>query len=406
MTDEPFGEAGTPGSLSEKLVISPSMQIEQSDPQTVTIYLRSAGTRLRIPRALYELLLKFEIPQSLASIAGSNLRVASAIERLRDKGFLLGEGDAEQSPHRLVTDPPVRLFDCPAHKLAPSATDLVVVGIPYDLSDRAAAGARQGPSALRETSLQLLYGIDRRTGQPHGWFDADLARPILRGVTIGDCGDVFVDPGERQAQLFARIAAILGKVTGGGSLPVLLGGDAAIGFPAIELLQARLPLAVIRIGGAAPHIAAPHASFVSPSTLPARVLALPGVRRYVHVGAGERPGGIQSGLATVTAPRFRREGMAALEQCLDDGMRVYVGLDLDALVAPGDADGPESAHFAYAELHALLCGIGERYTIAGFDLVGANPLRPGWGATAMTAVHLLLTGLSAAKDRRGAEARS
>ncbi len=401
-TDNPRGEDSPSDSFEEKLLLSPSMHVEQSDSQAATIYLRSTGTRIRVPRALYELLLKFEAPASMASVAGSDARVASAVQKLRGKGFLVAEGDLDRlSPHRLVTDPPVRLFDCPAHKLAPSATDVVVVGVPYDLSDPAAAGARRGPSALRETSLQTLYGIDRRTGQPEGWFDADLARPILRGVTIGDCGDVFVDPGERQALLFDRIAETLGRVTGGGSLPVLLGGDAAISFPAIKLLQERLPLAVIRIGSATMQVAAARPTFVSPSTLPERVMALPGVDRFVHVGGCDRAEGALPGLGMVSTPRFRREGMAALDRYLGEGQRVYVGLDLNALPAPGASavDEPECENFAYAELHSLLRGIGERYVIAGMDLVGANPLKPGWGATAMTAVHLLLTGLSAAKDR-------
>jgi agmatinase len=398
------GEESASGSAPEKLLLSPAMQVEQSDLQAATVYLSSTGTRIRVPRALYELLLKFETPRSAASVARGDARAASAIGKFREKRFLVAEGEAAKlSPHRLVTDPPVRLFDCPAQKLVAGGTDVVAVGIPYDLSDPEAAGARQGPSALRQTSLQMLYGIDRRTGQPQGWFDADLARPILSGVTIGDCGDVFVDPGERQAQLFARIAEVLGKVTGGGSLPMLLGGDCAISFPAIELLQADRPLAVIRIGGAAAVAVAAPSSFVSPGTLAERVLALPQVSRYVQVGARGRADGALPGLGTIAAAQFRREGLAALERHVGDCRRVYVGVHLNALAAPGD--GPEGERFGYAELHSLLCGIGERYAIAGMDLTGANPLKPAWGATAMTAVHLLLTGLSAAKDRDRGEAR-
>lgn len=408
VTPMPPGEEGCPNGVEETLLLSPSMHVEQSDQQAATIYLRSTGTRVRIPRGLYELLLKFQAPASMASVARGDARVASAVEKLREKGFLIAEADAAKlPPHRLVTDPPVRLFDCPAHKLAPSGTDVVVVGIPYDLSDPAAAGARAGPSALRQTSLQTLYGVDRRTGRPEGWFDADLARPILRGVTIGDCGDVFVDPGERQAQLFARIAEILGKVTGGGSLPVLLGGDAAISFPAIELLQERLPLSVIRIGSVTTGAARARASFTSPSTLPERVLALPGVSRFVQVGACGGAEGALPGVARVPAGQLRREGMAALERNLGAGPRVYVGLDLNALAGPGASTGAEagSGDFSYAELHSLLRGIGERYTIAGMDFVGAKPLEPCWGATAMTAIHLLLTAISAAKDQAAAEGR-
>lgn len=400
---EPPGEASASGGAEENLLLSPAMQVEQSDLQAATLYLSSTGTRIRVPRTLYELLLEFETPRSAASVAGVDSRAASAIGKFRDKGFLVAEGEAAKpAARRLVTDPPVRLFDCPAQKLTAGGADVAALGIPYDLSDPDAAGARLGPSALRQTSLQMLYGIDRRTGRPQGWFDADLGRPILDGVTIGDCGDVFVDPGERQGQLFGRISEVVAKATEGGSLPVLLGGDRAVGFPAIELLQADRPLAVIRIGGAAAAAAAPS-SFVSPATLAARVLALPRVSRFVQIGGRGRADGALPGLRTISAAQLRSDGLAALDRHLGDAGRVYVGLDLSALAAPGDAPGDE--RFEYAELHSLLCGIGGRYAVAGMDLTGANPLKPGWGATAMTAVHLLLTALGAAKDRDGKEAR-
>lgn len=412
MMDEsshPIDEARAADSASDgapvRLVLSPSMSVEQIDAAAATIYLRSNGARIRIPRALYDLLLKFETPRSVVSVAGTderNARVAVAIANLLGKGFLLAEGELGTSVvRRLATDPPVRLFDCPAQKLVPAQTDVVVLGVPYDLSDRSAAGARNGPTAIRDTSLQVLYGIDKRTGRPLGWYDADRDRPILQGVSIGDCGDVFVDYGESQADVFARIAEVLDKVTQEGSLPVLLGGDASIGFPAIALLQARQPLAVIRIGCVAHAAGATHPSFVSPSTLPDRVLNLPGVSRYVHIGACGRADGVPPGFAAIAAPELKRDGVAALGKYLEDGQRIYVGLDMNALEMPtatADRD-PESGRFAYTELHSILCGIGAKYSIAGLDLVGSNPLQAGWGVASMTAVHLLLTALSAAKDQ-------
>lgn len=405
LIDEAPAANSAAGGAPVRLVLSPSMNVEQIDAAAATVYLRSNGARIRIPRTLYDLLLKFETPRSVASVAGTderNARAAAAIEGLRVKGFLIAEAEVETLIlRRLVTDAPVRLFDCPAQKLVPARTDVVVAGVPYDLSDRSAAGARNGPAAIRDTSLQVLYGIDRHTGGPVGWYDADRGRPILRGVSIGDCGDVFVDYGERQAELFARIAEVLGKVTQEGSLPLLLGGDAAISFPAIELLQARQPIAVIRIGCVAPRTGATHASFVSPSTLPERALGLPGVSRYVHIGACDRADGDPPGFAAIAAPQLRHAGVAALGQHLDEQQRVYVGLDMSALAMSGNpTDGdPGSQRFTYAELHSVLCGIGAKYAIAGLDLVGLNPLKSGWGVASMTAVHLLLTALSSAKDQ-------
>lgn len=387
-----------------RLVVSPAMRVEQIDADSATVYLPSDGTRIRIPRALYGLLLEFETPRSMRVVAGDGrygARAAAALESLRAKGFLVGENETASS-RRLLTDAPVRIFDAPAQKLEPSRSDFVVLGVAYDLSDRSAAGARDAPAALREASLQILYGVDRHSGRPLGWYDTDRQRPILRGVAIADCGDVFVDRGEEQAALFARVEEVLGKVTGAGSLPVLLGGDASIAYPAIRCLQARQSIAVVRIAADTRGRGSVHPSFVSPATLPAHALGLPGVTRYVHLGAVGSADRNLAGFAGLSAPELRgADGEAALARCLADCRQVYVSVDIRSLEPPGGSDDGVSPNerFAYAELHRLLCLIGANRQIVGMDLVGCIPMARCWGVTSMTALHVLLTAMSAAKDR-------
>lgn len=404
-TDESLQPEILPPVDAERLVLLPSMSVEQIDASVATIYLRSNGARLRIPRPLYDLLLQFETPRSVAAVAGcgpQSVRVAGAIEALRAKGFLAAEGEKVRlSRRRLTTDAPVRLFDSPAQKLVPTTTDVLAIGVPYDLSDRSAAGARNGPASFRDTSLQMLYCIDKRSGRPLGWYDADRDRPILSGVTIGDCGDVFIDHGESQTELFARVREVLMKVAGGGSLPVLIGGDGAISFPAVEFLQRSQSLAMIRIGCSAVHAGSARVPFVTPSTLPERVLSLPGITAYVHLGQCDRPTDGPGGFTAFDAPLLLREGVAVLVPVLGRQRTVYLSLDMSALSLPGDPtdDQFQSTRFTYAQLHAILCGIGDEYQIVGIDLVGLNPSKPGWPVVSMTAVHLLITALSAACNR-------
>ena len=249
--------------------------------------------------------------------------------------------------------------------------------------------------------MQTLYGIDRATGQSQGWFDVDRGRAILRGVSVCDGGDVFVDYGERQSAMFDRLTEALDILTVAGALPVLLGGDASICWPALRLLQSRAPLAVVRIGvlgrcdGAAE--AAPSA-FVGAHMLPQHALGLPGISRYVHVGPCDTgTGASQANFAHVPVEAAGRDGVAALTPHLLPGQPIYLGVDMAALATPAsDADG--AALFDYARLHTLVCGIGAAHPIVGLDLVGLNPSAPCWRTTAMTALHLLLTALSAAKD--------
>ena len=63
-----------PEGIPARLVLSPLMSVEQMDAATATIYLRSNGARVRVPRSFYDLLLKFEAPQSAAFVAGSPRR--------------------------------------------------------------------------------------------------------------------------------------------------------------------------------------------------------------------------------------------------------------------------------------------------------------------------------------------
>ena len=403
MADEAGGSDAT-----VPLVMSRWLQVEQIDAAAATLYPQSTGKRLRVPRALYDLMRRFQTPATLRAVACSDAdaaRMAGAIRTLRDKGFLLAEGEAEPAQaRRLITDPPVRVFDCPAQKLTPALADVVVIGVPCDTGDRASAGARAGPAALRETSMQTLYGIDRTTGEPQGWFDVDRGRAILRGVSVCDGGDVFVDHGERQAGVFGRLAEALDILTAAGALPVLLGGDASICWPAIRLLQAREPLSVVRIGVLEHRDGAGEAepsAFVGAHALPRHALRLPGVSRYVHVGpCAVRVGASPAGFAHVPVEAASRIGAAALTPHLAPGQRIYLGVDMAALATPvADRDADGAALFDYARLHMLVCGLGATHPIVGLDLVGLNPSAPCWRSGAMTALHLLLTALSAAKDR-------
>lgn len=376
----------TSKAIGEALVLSPWMEVEHLDETTATIYLSSDGTRIRVPLPLHRLLLKFRAPAVPSEVAGAGSGAAKALDQLRKKGFLVPADAVPARNGRQVTDPPVRLFDAPAQKLVPARADVVVLGVPWDFGEAGAAGARRGPLAIRDISLQLLYRLDRESGRPIGWYDADRRRAILAGVTIADAGDIIVHHGEGRSAVFERIRDVLDALTGEGALPVLLGGDSSVAYPLIDQRRQNGALDVIRIGRPAASTGAMARS--------RQLLALPGVERYaqvVPVGFGADHGDDPEGYMRVPID-------AALEHALvpqlGEGRRVHVGIDVDALAHAGDS----RPSFAYRQVHALLCRLGRAHRIASVDLCGINPWAPCWGAVSMTAVHLLLTALSAAKD--------
>jgi len=87
---------------------------------------------------------------------------------------------------------------------APDA-DVAFVGVPFDLGTTLRPGARFGPAAVRAASAWYRY-IDDDGNAAGGWFDLDLGRWILQGITMADCGDVEIAPADITANL-ERISA-------------------------------------------------------------------------------------------------------------------------------------------------------------------------------------------------------
>lgn len=382
-----------------EFVVSRFFFVERIDDATATVCLGSTGARLKIPKALLGVLLRFRNPASLRALAEADpslARAAGAVANLRSKGFLVTPAEAQLAPtRRPLTDPPVRLFDCPAHRMVPAETAIVVFGVPWDGGDRQASGARAAPLAIRDVSLQILYGVDRFSARPQGWFDADRRHPLLAGVSIGDCGDVFVDHGEPQADFHARFDTALQTVLQHDTLPVLLGGDATACVPLVNRLQARMPLSVLRIGGVAQRDGVAQGerpdAFVDAAGLAARFAAMPQVRAAVFaVRTDSREGG------AVDPETIRRRGADAVIAHLPPDVPVYLGIDVSVLRRPGG--GSEDDGLDYPEIRDFLHAIGARRKIVGIDLVGLVPSHPAWNALAMVALHVLVAAMSAAKD--------
>lgn len=375
------------------------MSVERLDDTTATVYLSSNGTRIRIPLALHRLLLKFQTaarPDAVCGTTDASSPAGRAIAQLVGKGFLVPSGAVEAVSARKLSDPPVRLFDVPAQKLMPAQADVVVVGMPWDFGDPRATGARRGPLALRDVSLQILYGLDRFTGRPLGWFDVDSRHATLAGVSITDAGDVIVNHGEARTAFFDRARDVIATLVHGLALPVVIGGDASTAYPVIEVLQNAGPLDVVRIGRH-PDPVALDAVRLTAGSLPAHALSLPFVQRYIQVTPSGSVGAdtaLLDGymcLAIDEALTAFRSASAASER-----PRVHLGLDVDALARASDA--ASGASFVYRDVRALLAAIGRAYRIVSVDLCGSNPADPCWGPVSMTALHLLLVALGAAKD--------
>ncbi len=368
------------------LTIPQTLHVEKTDATSATIYLSDSGARIRIPRKLFELILELETPQTLTSISAGNERVAGALGTLVERGFLVPPGTAARPVEpRLATDPPTRMFDCPAHKDESSASDISIIGVPYDFGDRDAAGARNGPSALRDVSLQLLYRTHRLTGAPLGWYDADSARTILAGVSISDCGDARIVHGEPQATTFDRVSALVENAIGSGALPVVLGGDATVGLPAARALAANRQIGVVQIGSRTVLQTRHHSDFVGIGSLAAMFGELSNVAFVEEISGSP------------TNPAISSQCRAVVP---NNGIPIYLSLDMSAIQGE---EAQVGGGWDYGATCSLIETLGSAHPICGIGLLGLNPTRRGWAAAGMTALHLLMQAMDAATNTNEVE---
>ncbi len=385
--DEPPQDAVLPDREADALLSIPeTLHVEQADDAAVTIFRSDTGARIRIPRKLFELLLKFEAPQRLTMVTAGNDRIEAALEKLVRLGFLVPPGlTAHPVSPRLATDPSIRMFDCPSRSSASSGSDIAIIGVPYDFGDSQAPGSRNGPSALRELSLQLLYRTHRLTGVPLGWYDADSARAILSGISISDCGDVRIVHGEPQAATFGRASQLFEDTIGDNTLPVIIGGDPTIIHPAVRALAATRRLGVLQMKeqGRAP--SARRSDFVSAGSLDENLAALPGVAFVETISVG----------ADDTDEDYSRARVPARV-----GVPIFLNIDVASIQGQGSHG---SAGWDYGATRDLIANLGATNPICGIGLVGLNPGQPEWPTVGMTALHLLMHAMDAAVHAKSLE---
>ena len=116
------------------------------------------------------------------------------------------------------------------------------IGMPYDQSTFGRPGTRYGPEAIRDAPRAHLYSDPMGAQQEaEGFFDIDAGGELLKGVTMADCGDITVGPADVTSN-FDKLAQAVEKVADRGALPVIVGGDHAITFPAVRGLSRFAPL--------------------------------------------------------------------------------------------------------------------------------------------------------------------
>lgn len=255
--------------------------------------------------------------------------------------------------------------------------DFAVLGIPYDAKSSYRRGAARGPKAIRESSTVDMINACTESG-------ADLSRDAV----LVDLGDI--DVSGEYSEVASRIEGRVFEVVSRGAVPLILGGDHAVTFPAVRGMAQGFPdLAVLHFD-AHPDLYEEYQGDPYSHACPfARILEHGLAAEVVQVG-------IRAASTHLRAQAARYNvRMVEMKDLQDDltlrfSRPVYISFDIDALdpaFAPGVSHiepGGMSTRQALGILHRL------EAKVVGMDVVEVNPSRDPSGITAAAAAKLIM----------------
>ncbi|MBI3242923.1 MAG: arginase family protein [Chloroflexi bacterium] len=295
--------------------------------------------------------------------------------------------------------------------LKPHATPqhrFAYIGIPHDAATSIGnPGARFAPAALRE-SLRGVFEWRLRDGK---LADIDEGLIDLSAVEVADFGDVALSYYDTQKTV-EESYALVRQALDAGYIPLVVGGDHGISYPAIKALHdtrsGRIGLIQLDAHRDLMHFSDRQGRFSGSSgmrrSLELERLAGPnlvqvGLRGYTTVEQFEM--GDELEVRRISATRFAAMGpKAAAEQALawaSDGTEaVYLTVDMDVLnsgEAPG-AGWPEPGGLTGQQVIDFLRIVAPH--CAAMDIAELNPLYDSPArATAILAARLLLDFITA-----------
>jgi agmatinase len=285
---------------------------------------------------------------------------------------------------------------------APLCTDLsqlsaqvAFLGVPHDLG-AGVPGARLGPNGMRDARAYVYAANDGR-GTAVGYYDIELDRDRLVGVTMADCGNVTILPADVERN-FWRVTRTVREILAHDTLLVVLGGDHSItpavvrGFDRFERvdivhLDAHVDFhdhvqGIRWTNGMSIRRCAEYPWVGEITQIGLRVIK---TRRSVEDARSR-------GNRIVTADRFRELGPEAAIAVVPESRALYVTFDIDVLDATlcRGTGSPEFGGLTFLEMRAALRALARRAPIVGIDVVEVSPMLDDSGFTAKVASELLV----------------
>jgi agmatinase len=256
---------------------------------------------------------------------------------------------------------------------------VAIVGAPFDIATTNRPGARFGPRAIRSQAYEP------------GTYHMDLGIEIFDWLEVVDFGDAYC-PHADTATSHANIKARVKEVAGRGIVPIILGGDHSITWPAATAVaevkgfgkvgmvhfDAHADTANIIDGNLASH-GTPMRRLIESGAIPGPNFVQVGMRGYwppkeVFDWMGEQ------GMRWHTMDEIWNRGFKAVmddavNEALASADHLYISIDVDSLdpaFAPGTGT-PEPGGILSSDLLRMVRTLCVEHDVVGVDIVEVAP---------------------------------
>ena len=300
-----------------------------------------------------------------------------------------------------------------AEELEAERPDVVVVGAPFDMGVTNRPGARFGPRAIRAAS-----NLGR------GAYHLGLRVQPFRVLKAFDYGDASVVPSDIERS-HAAVRAKVAEVAAAGAVPIVLGGDHSVTYPAVSAVAGAIgagKVGVVHFDAHADAAADEWGVLYGHGTPIRRLIesgAVPG-RSFVQVGLRgywPPPDVVEwmeaQGMRWHFTAEIQERGIEAVvrdavAEALDGPEAIYISVDIDVLdpaFAPGTGT-PEPGGLSSRELLQAVRQVALATRVVGMDVVEVAPAYDGPGAITAEAAHRVVMEVlgALAKKRLAGEA--
>ena len=275
--------------------------------------------------------------------------------------------------------------------------DYVILGVPFDVTSTYRTGARFGPEAVRQASLNIeTYSF--RTGLD------------VEDLKLHDLGDLHVSTDTKKT--LERLQTVINEVVEAGKTPVTIGGEHTITLGIVKGLGAKPSETAIvsfdahlDLRDEYSDLRLSHTTFmrrISEETSPAKIIEV-GTRA---VCKEELAFAKKAKIEFFTTQQIEQQGAEEiarqLQQKLSKYKSLYVSVDMDVLdpaYAPA-VQNPEPDGIGTGALLDILCRVCDKRTV-GFDVLEVAPNYDD-GVSAITASRVIFEILCCLeKSRKG-----